>query len=371
MKTGLYYHPGRIKSDHSPVIMNASHHYSITYFVRMLEKLAPECIEELEKICGAYEIASKWYLTQGFKVDKEPSNWEIVKISHQNEEYKGYRSLRDDLLFWAKKFNLVGTTDFYIESALWAVSYFYNDCLEIERKRREKEAEKFCRDMENTEEDYWRLFYTRKPYHEILSLSESIFFEEELDTSELGELENSIVRNFFAKTFPFVFAPNRLNMLFKDFATQISDFENIVDYDRSKTKYLEQAVSGGNLEAYEPMDWYLGIGWDPRDELWRDFEKRIDGWFRSYKKMYKQRAEKFLTNKGYIKAKDKRNLEHFEWLVRYQVQNWSLKKIADYYSAQNDSVVNEDTVWRGVKNTSELVLLSLRESNKAGRPQKN
>ncbi|WP_329808602.1 hypothetical protein [Paenibacillus polymyxa] len=29
MKTGLYYHPGRIKSDQCPVIMNAWHHREV------------------------------------------------------------------------------------------------------------------------------------------------------------------------------------------------------------------------------------------------------------------------------------------------------------------------------------------------------
>lgn len=59
---------------------------------------------------------------------------------------------------------------------------------------------------------------------------------------------------------------------------------------------------------------------DPRNETWRDFEEKIDVWFLAYKKMYKQRAEQFLVDKGYVKAKEKRNLEHFEWLVRYQIQ---------------------------------------------------
>ncbi|MFB4321621.1 hypothetical protein RB298_04685 [Priestia sp. BR_2] len=369
MKNGLYYHPERIKSDRSPLIMNSTHHHSITYFVRTLEKIAPECTEELERLSTAYEEAYKWYVENGFKVSKEPSYWAIVKNSNQNEKYKGYRSLREGLLSWAQTFHLTGFNDFYYELALWAIADYYESCLDIERKKRLKEAKEFCQKIGRSEEEYWNVMNTTKPYHERLSLSESICFEEELDTHELEETRHPIVHGFFDANTPFVFAPNRLNTVFDDFSTRLYDFENILEYDRKKTRVIKKVMSGDDLGDYEPMDWFFGQGWDPRNESWRDFEKKIDDWFLAYKKMYKQRAERFLVEKGYTKAKDKRNLEHFEWLVRYQIQNWTLKEIADYYSIQNDTVVNEDTVWKAVKNTSEIVLLTLREPNKAGRPR--
>ncbi|MEK3850733.1 MULTISPECIES: hypothetical protein [Paenibacillus] len=44
MKTGLYYHPGRIKSDQCPVIMNAWHHREVKELVIL------RCLEGREAV---------------------------------------------------------------------------------------------------------------------------------------------------------------------------------------------------------------------------------------------------------------------------------------------------------------------------------
>lgn len=58
-----------------------------------------------------------------------------------------------------------------------------------------------------------------------------------------------------------------------------------------------------------------------------EFEDYLDKWFASYKKLYRERNEKFMKQHGYVKGKEKRNQEHFKWLVHYQIQGWSLRQI--------------------------------------------
>lgn len=95
---------------------------------------------------------------------------------------------------------------------------------------------------------------------------------------------------------------------------------------------LEQFKDGDVTSDYKSTDWIFGNGWDPRDQTWREFEQELDTMYETYKKLYREHAEKFLMAKGYVKGKDKRNLNHFEWLIRYQIQGWTLKEIADHYS---------------------------------------
>lgn len=74
----------------------------------------------------------------------------------------------------------------------------------------------------------------------------------------------------------------------------------------------------------------------------------------------KKRTEMFLYEQGYIKQREKRVLLHFKWLVHYQIQGWSLTKIADHYNKDSKKIHNEDTIYHGVISAAELVLLNLR-----------
>jgi hypothetical protein len=71
---------------------------------------------------------------------------------------------------------------------------------------------------------------------------------------------------------------------------------------------------------------------------------------------------------GFHKTKAKRNRAHFEWLVRYQIQGWSHRKIADAYS---DKTLTEDAIGKAIRKTSKLVGLTVRQPGKAGRPVKS
>ncbi|MBP1996921.1 hypothetical protein [Paenibacillus eucommiae] len=106
---------------------------------------------------------------------------------------------------------------------------------------------------------------------------------------------------------------------------------------------------------------FSGAGWDPRRETWRDFEEKMDQYYKMYKEAYRARSERFLRERGYVKEKEKRNYEHFKWLVHYQVQGWNLREIADHYNTSKSEVIlQEDAIFRGIKSTAELVRLPLR-----------
>ena len=66
-----------------------------------------------------------------------------------------------------------------------------------------------------------------------------------------------------------------------------------------------------------------------------------------------------MEKQGYVEGKTKRNKEHFEWLVRYQIQEWNIIDIADYYS-NKDKIIAEDTVRKALNNVSDLLQLKLK-----------
>src|SRR5690606_29055587 len=103
----------------------------------------------------------------------------------------------------------------------------------------------------------------------------------------------------------------------------------------------------------------FGTGWDPRLETWKDFETRIDTAYKAYKSLYKKRTMLYMEKHGYVEGRPKRNKQHFEWLVRYQIQEWAVRDIADFYSNDN-KIVSEDTVRKALKNASDLLELKLR-----------
>jgi hypothetical protein len=67
-----------------------------------------------------------------------------------------------------------------------------------------------------------------------------------------------------------------------------------------------------------------------------------------------------MQNKGYVERKEKRNLEYFQWLVRYQIQGWSAKEISDHYS-KGEKLISEDAVSKALHHAALLDGFKLRE----------
>ena len=79
---------------------------------------------------------------------------------------------------------------------------------------------------------------------------------------------------------------------------------------------------------------------------------------------YLDKQEAVFRSIGFHKTKLKRKRVHFEWLVRYQIQSWSQRQIADAYS---DTTLTEDAIGKAVRETAELVGLTVRQPDKGGR----
>ena len=81
-----------------------------------------------------------------------------------------------------------------------------------------------------------------------------------------------------------------------------------------------------------------------------------------------EKHSRVLESWGFRKVKEKRTLLHFEWVVRYQIQNWAHRKIADFY---DDKIRTESAIGVAVRDTAKLIGLTLREGDKGGRPSKH
>jgi hypothetical protein len=105
--------------------------------------------------------------------------------------------------------------------------------------------------------------------------------------------------------------------------------------------------------------------WNPRNEEWSVYNKRLEQAFRKYKDMYRTML-KFEICEGRGKpAARKLNDQHFEWLVRYQVQRWPPTAIAQKYC---HDAAKETTVRDALRSTAELIGLTVTK-RKPGRPR--
>lgn len=364
---GLYYHPERIRDgDATTTLIDSGKHSAIVLFLELVESLTPEVVDKLRGIYDIYTEADRWFFTHHKGSQLWPSDWRTVRQANR-DFCSGYIPLKEAISAWASKFNLVGESDFYQALGLVSLSFFYDDCKETERKKRMEEYKELAKRYNVSLEAVRRSEQYGKswPYEEKLVLADNVFLEDESDNIELSRSigrGDTIHQSFFEETFPFVFSPDVVMLRFAKEEKHIFMYEAMQDYyELTLSKYDEKKEAA--LRKDEPLEIpsYNGRAWDPRTETWKNFEESIDKVFAEYKELYRKRTEEFLLDRGYVKEREKRNLDHFKWLVHYQVQRWSLREIADYYSQNTDELVHEDTVFHGIKSTAKLVLLDLKQ----------
>ncbi|OKP85953.1 hypothetical protein A3842_07150 [Paenibacillus sp. P3E] len=349
---GLYYHPDRI-IDSSTMFLDYGRYSAITLFLELIESMAPEVLEDLKDIYDIYAEAEEWFITYHKGSQLWPSEWGVVKESNENFCFE-YTQLKEKITSWVYKFNLVGDSDFYCTLGLCSLSFYYDDCKETERKKRLDEYNEIAKRYNVSLETLRRSGrYNRTwPYEEKLTLVNCIFQDEETDNIELSKSINDDNHlSFFERTFPVAFTPSNIFL---------KNDEGIYPYETMQTHYelinkIQQFKDDEDLLAYS------GMAWDPRLKTWKDFESELDKMFKQYKDLYRERTEKFLIERGYLKEPEKRNLDHFKWLVHYLIQRWTLREIADFYSQNVGEEVHEDTVSHGIKSAARLVLIDLRK----------
>ncbi len=110
-------------------------------------------------------------------------------------------------------------------------------------------------------------------------------------------------------------------------------------------------------------------GWDPSMERREDAEVRVRTTFENAMKQAFDQAQQLAQQRGLRSTPVKRQSQHFEWLARYQVQEWNQADIAGFYLGDKSKPL-VDTVRDGLRTTAELIRLTLRKP-KPGRPRKN
>ena len=90
--------------------------------------------------------------------------------------------------------------------------------------------------------------------------------------------------------------------------------------------------------------------WDPIFESETAFRSRIEQHILDVRKV----AE----TTGHIKPREKRNLKHFSWLVRFQVNEWSAERILNKFLDENAELT---TITKALRDTANLIGLTLRK----------
>ena len=93
---------------------------------------------------------------------------------------------------------------------------------------------------------------------------------------------------------------------------------------------------------------------DLRTEKWGEYERRLRQAFDIAKRQYEARIYELATQSKQNLALSKYSENHYEWLTRFQVQEWSKNRIAQYYT------VDRKTVREAINSTAALIGLDLR-----------
>ena len=91
--------------------------------------------------------------------------------------------------------------------------------------------------------------------------------------------------------------------------------------------------------------------WEPDEETRDDFSARMNH--------YITEVERLAAQRGWTTMREKRTLDHFDWLARYQVGKWSLANIVDYY-ADEDGYPDMQVVSKALNETASLIGLKRR-----------
>lgn len=114
--------------------------------------------------------------------------------------------------------------------------------------------------------------------------------------------------------------------------------------------------------------------WDGLWQDWAEIEAAMRNAFDAYIPHYRALVEGLIQQSGMQPAEHRRNIDHLNWLIRYQVLGLSRREIAERLSdtAQNvndlaDDEITEDAVRKAIKDWANLLELPLRK-HRARRP---
>ncbi len=117
------------------------------------------------------------------------------------------------------------------------------------------------------------------------------------------------------------------------------------------------------LPCYEPWQQYRE---DAENNIRAEFEKLLGE--------YLDRVERLMEEQGWTRTKEKRNWQHFEWLVWYQVEGLTYdavaRRVQDSADAEGDGgpFYERETIRGEIVSTAKLIGLTLRHG-RPGRPR--
>jgi hypothetical protein len=118
----------------------------------------------------------------------------------------------------------------------------------------------------------------------------------------------------------------------------------------------------------ESMFGFVFPDWDPGDDTWRSYEKKLNEKFKSEKDRYRRLREKRLMSKGGSPAQETNSPAHFDWLVEFQING---KPFSDASAGPHlNGVVDTTFVREKIMSLAALLNLRLRPAPR-GRPRKS
>lgn len=104
--------------------------------------------------------------------------------------------------------------------------------------------------------------------------------------------------------------------------------------------------------------------WNLERETAGEFKQRYLNAVRLALDDYTAEVERMLTNEGYQPIPKKRRLDHFDWLVQYQILGRSYQEIAQRYTdldPDGERTIGTDAVRKGINTTANRIGLTLRK----------
>lgn len=104
--------------------------------------------------------------------------------------------------------------------------------------------------------------------------------------------------------------------------------------------------------------------WSPRGESWASYEKSLDEEYNEAKRRYREKKQRQYSSDAKsprYRAREKREMMHFSWLIEYQVNAMKVSDIAAKYSGGKG--MSLAAVSEAVRSLAELLNINLRPKN--------
>lgn len=137
-----------------------------------------------------------------------------------------------------------------------------------------------------------------------------------------------------------------------------------------QNRHFDSGISGGQvpLSAAEGEFTLIDPGWVPTKEKWQDFSTRLSESFQHALKAYEDRVRYLVESRGYTRVPRKDTIEHFDWLVLWQIAGYNQARIADCHSKRSGKAFDDTRIRQGIEEAARLV--GLRNLRSGGRGPK-